>query len=77
MKPERVAHQPFFTADAFSRNTNVKFDYDETGMSLPSALHVTQRFAVSGEYNLRRSHARLAACRLQSRGAGFLDRRQA
>src|SRR5262249_47444243 len=41
------------TADAFSKNTNVKFDYDETGMSLPSALHVTQRFAVAGEYRLR------------------------
>jgi hypothetical protein len=53
MKPERVAHQPFFTADAFSKNTKVKFDYDETGMSLPSALHVTQRFAVAGEYKLR------------------------
>src|SRR5262249_4769613 len=53
MKPERTAHQPFFTADAFSKDTNVKFDYDETGMSLPSALHVTQRFAVAGEYRLR------------------------
>jgi len=53
MKPERVAHQPFCAADAFSKNTNVKFEYDETGMSLPSALHVTQRFAVAGEYNLR------------------------
>jgi len=53
MKPERVAHQPFFTADAFSKNTKVKFDYDETGMSLPSALHVTQQFAATGEYNLR------------------------
>ncbi len=53
MKPERVAHQPFFTADAFSKNTKVKFDYDETGMSLPSALHVTQRFAAAGEYKLR------------------------
>ncbi len=53
MKPERVAHQPFFTADAFSKNTSVKFDYDETGMSLPSALHVTQRFPVAAEYSLR------------------------
>jgi hypothetical protein len=53
MKPERAAHQPFFTADAFSKNTSVKFDYDETGMSLPGALHVTQRFPVTGEYNLR------------------------
>jgi mono/diheme cytochrome c family protein len=53
MKPERTAHQPFFTADAFSTNKSVKFDYDETGMSLPSALHVVQRFAVDGEYRLR------------------------
>ncbi len=53
MEPERIAHQPFFTADAFSRNKSVKFDYDETGISLPSALHVTQRFAVAGEYKLR------------------------
>lgn len=53
VQPERTAHQPFFTADAFSKNTNVKFEYDETGMSLPSALHVTQRFAVAGEYKLR------------------------
>jgi hypothetical protein len=53
MKPERVAHQPFFSADAFSKNTKVKFEYDETGMSLPSALHVTQRIEVAGEYNLR------------------------
>lgn len=53
MQPERVAHQPFFTANAFSKNTDVKFDYDETGMSLPSALHVTQHFPVSGAYKLR------------------------
>jgi hypothetical protein len=53
MQPERVPHEPFFTADAFSKNTKVKFDYDETGMSLASALHVTQRFAAMGEYRLR------------------------
>jgi Protein of unknown function (DUF1587) len=53
VQPERVPHEPFFTADAFSRNTKVKFDYDETGMSLASALHVTQRFAATGEYRLR------------------------
>ncbi len=53
MKPERVAHQPFFTADAFSTNREVKFDYDETGMSLPSALHVVQWFPADGEYALR------------------------
>jgi hypothetical protein len=48
-----VAHQPWFAADAFSKNKSVKFDYDETGMSLPNALHVVQRFAVDGEYKLR------------------------
>lgn len=53
MKPERVAHQPFFTADAFSKNKGVKFDYDETGVSLPSALHVVQRFPADGEYAFR------------------------
>jgi hypothetical protein len=53
MKPERVAHQPWFAADAFSKNKTVKFDYDESGMSLPNALHVVQRFAVDGEYKLR------------------------
>lgn len=53
MKPERTYHQPFFTADAFSKNKSVKLDYDETGMSLPSALHVVQRFPADGEYTLR------------------------
>src|SRR5262249_42209962 len=53
MQPERTPHQPHFTADAFSKNKAVKFDYDETGMSLPSALHVVQRFPASGEYTLR------------------------
>jgi hypothetical protein len=53
LKPERVAHQPFFTADAFSKNKSVKFDYDETGMSLPHALHVVQRFPAAGEYRFR------------------------
>jgi mono/diheme cytochrome c family protein len=52
-KPERVAHQPWFAADAFSKNKTVQFDYDESGMSLPNALHVIQRFAFDGEYTLR------------------------
>lgn len=53
LKPERVPHQPFFTADAFSKNRSVLFDYDETGMSLPSALHVWQMFPADGEYVFR------------------------
>jgi mono/diheme cytochrome c family protein len=53
LKPERVLHQPFFTANAFSKNKSVKFEYDETGLSLPSALHVVQRFPVAGEYRFR------------------------
>ena len=76
MKPERVVHQPFFTADAFSKNNEVKFDYDETGMSLPSALHVVQRFAADGRVHLPGHPARRPARRLRPRGAGVLDRRQ-
>jgi hypothetical protein len=53
MKPQRVVHEPWFAADAFSRNNEVKFDYDETGMSLPSAFHVVQRFEADGEYTIR------------------------
>jgi hypothetical protein len=53
MKLERVVHEPWFAADAFSKNNEVKFDYDETGMSLQSAFHVWQRFAADGEYTLR------------------------
>jgi hypothetical protein len=29
------------------------FDYDLTGLSLPNAIHVTHRFPVEGEYNIR------------------------
>ena len=53
LQPGRQSHQPYFTADAFSKNKAVKFDYDETGMSLPNALHVVQRFPVDGDYVLR------------------------
>jgi hypothetical protein len=53
MQLERVVHEPWFAADAFSKNSEVKFDYDETGMSLPSAFHVVQRFAADGEYTFR------------------------
>jgi hypothetical protein len=34
LKPERVVHEPFCAADAFSKNAEVKFDYDETGIGL-------------------------------------------
>src|SRR5262245_52304008 len=50
MKLERVVHEPWFAADAFSKNNEDKFDYDETGMSLPSAFHVVQKFAADGAY---------------------------
>jgi hypothetical protein len=53
MKLERTIHEPWFAADAFSKNNEVKFDYDETGMSLPSAFHVVQRFPADGEYTIR------------------------
>ena len=29
------------------------FDYDETGLSLPNAIHATHRFPVEGEYSIR------------------------
>src|SRR5262245_43435938 len=53
LKLERAVHEPWFAADAFSKNNEVKFNYDETGISLPSALHVWQRFAADGEYTFR------------------------
>ncbi len=53
MQPSRTSHQPYFTADAFSKNRSVKFDYDETGMSLPNALHVVPAVPRDGEYVLR------------------------
>ena len=53
MQPERISHEPYFVSDAFSKNKTVKFEYDETGLSLPSALHVTQQFPVEGKYRLR------------------------
>ncbi len=34
-------------------STEPKFDYDVTGLSLPNAIHATNRFPVEAEYNLR------------------------
>jgi len=51
LKVASVTHQPWYID--FSTSRAVKLDYDETGMSLPSAVHVVHRFPVDGEYALR------------------------
>src|SRR5439155_12693061 len=53
MQPEKTAHQPYFTGDAFSKNKKVPLEYDEIGISMAIALHVVQRFPVQGEYVFR------------------------
>lgn len=76
MKLERVVHEPWFAADAFSKSDEVKFDYDETGMSLPSAFTSCSGSRPTGVHHPGDS-ARRPARRLQSRGIRLLDRRQA
>jgi Protein of unknown function (DUF1592)/Protein of unknown function (DUF1587)/Protein of unknown function (DUF1595) len=51
MKAARVTHEPWYID--FSTSRAVKLDYDETGMSLPTSLHVMHRFPVDAEYDLR------------------------
>jgi hypothetical protein len=50
LKPVMVRHEPWFID--FGDSREVKTAYDETGLSLPSALHVMHRFPVEGDYNL-------------------------
>ena len=45
-----VKHEPWYVD--FSTSREVKFEYDKTGMSLPSALHVMHRIAVEGDYDV-------------------------
>ncbi|HYP07869.1 MAG TPA: DUF1592 domain-containing protein [Bryobacteraceae bacterium] len=49
-KPALVKHEPWYVD--FSTSREVKFDYDKTGMSLPSALHVMHRITVEGDYDI-------------------------
>jgi len=50
MKPTLVRHEPWYVD--FDTTPGVKTDYDLTGLSLPSALHVMHRFPVEGDYDI-------------------------
>jgi mono/diheme cytochrome c family protein len=50
MKPTLVKHEPWYVD--FDNTRGVKTDYDLTGISLPSALHVMHRFPVEGDYDV-------------------------
>jgi cytochrome c553 len=50
MKPTLVKHEPWYVD--FDTTPGVKTDYDLTGLSLPSALHVMHRFPVEGDYDI-------------------------
>ncbi|MEO7414873.1 MAG: DUF1592 domain-containing protein [Opitutaceae bacterium] len=50
MKPTSYTHQPWYID--FDTTKAVKQVYDETGLSLPYALHVMHRFPVDGDYDL-------------------------
>lgn len=49
LKPAMTRYDPAFMN--FDESKEAKFDYDETGLALPSALHVTHRFPADGEYD--------------------------
>ena len=50
LTPSSYTHQPWYID--FDSTKDVQTVYDETGLSLPYALHVTQRFPVEGDYDL-------------------------
>lgn len=50
LKPNLVKHEPWYTD--FDTTPGVKTEYDETGMNLPSALHVMHNFPVEGDYDI-------------------------
>ncbi len=50
LKPSSYKHQPWYID--FDTTKQVKTKYDETGMSMPYALHVMHRFPVDAEYEL-------------------------
>jgi len=52
LKPVRITHEPFIV-NYSSWKATVKHVYDETGMSLPGALHHVHRFPADGEYVIR------------------------
>ena len=50
LKPTSYTHQPWYID--FDTTRAVKQVYDESGLSLPYALHVMHRFPVDGDYDL-------------------------
>jgi hypothetical protein len=50
MQATSYTHEPWYID--FDTTKAVKFDYDETGMSMPYALHVIHRFPVEADYEL-------------------------
>jgi hypothetical protein len=51
LKPIVVQHQPI--TRKFPLLEKPLFDYDETGLSMPNALHAMHRFPVEGDYTFR------------------------
>jgi len=51
LSPTSFTHQPWYI-DFDTKMKDLKADYDETGLSMPYALHVTQRIPVEGDYDL-------------------------
>ena len=49
LKPAMTRFDPAFMN--FDESKEAPFDYDETGLSLPSALHVTHRVPADGDYD--------------------------
>ncbi|HWA09684.1 MAG TPA: DUF1592 domain-containing protein [Opitutaceae bacterium] len=54
LKPSSYTHQPWYID--FDTTKAVKQDYDETGLSMPYALHVMHRFPVEADYDLTSIH---------------------
>ena len=54
LKPSSYTHQPWYID--FDTTKAVKKDYDETGLSMPYALHVMHRFPVEADYDLTSIH---------------------
>jgi mono/diheme cytochrome c family protein len=50
MKPTNYAHEPWYID--FDNSRTIPKPYDETGMSMPHALHVMHRFPVDADYDL-------------------------
>jgi hypothetical protein len=50
MPPTKVKHEPW--SQDYDTSREIKTDYDLTGLSLPSALHLMHRFPVEGDYDI-------------------------